>query len=289
MTPLRKRMLEDMRIRNFSAGTQRSYIHYIAEYAQRFNLSPDLLGLDDVRNHCLYLMEERGLSPQSVGCFISAARFLYTQTLEMPWSVEDFPRPKVPVTLPVVLTAKEVEQFFSVIGILKHRAVVMLCYGSGLRISEAVSLMVEDIDSKNMLVRVRQGKGAKDRYTVLSQRMLKVLREYYKVQRPQTWLFPATLPDQHIQAYTIHQMCRDARVLAGISKKITPHILRHSFATHLLENGTDTRVIQVLLGHSRIETTARYVRVTPRVLGQVESPLDVPPQIHNAKKRRKGQ
>jgi site-specific recombinase XerD len=236
------------------------------------------------------MMEERQMSPESMNCFVSAAKFLYTQVLEMPWENEDFPRAKTPEKLPVVLTAEEVERFFSAVGLIKHRAVLMMCYGSGLRISEAVSLQVGDIDSKNMLVRVRQGKGAKDRYTVLSYRLLTVLRQYWKMQRPRTWLFPATKPDQHIQAYSIRHICRDASRLAGISKHVTPHMLRHSFATHLLENGTETRVIQVLLGHRRIDTTARYTSVTPRTLGQVESPLDTAPPVprNKTKKNRTG-
>ena len=275
MTPLRRRMSEDMQIRNFSAGTQRSYIHYIAGFASHFNTSPDKLGLDDVRNYRLYLLEERQLSPQSVNCFVAAAKFLYTQTLDMPWlGEEDFPRARVPYKLPVVLTTEEIDKLFSAVGILKHRAVLMLCYGSGLRIAEAVSLQVSDIDSGRMLVRVRGGKGGYDRYSVLSARMLGILREYWKIERPAKWLFPGTKPEQHIQQHTIQQICRDAYHIAGISKRVTPHMLRHSFATHLLENGTDTRVIQVLLGHKRIDTTARYTSVTPRSLGKVVSPLD---------------
>jgi integrase/recombinase XerD len=274
-TPLRRRMFEDMQIRNFSAETQRSYIHYIAEYASHFNMSPDKLGLDDVRAYRLYLLEERQLSPQSVNCFVAAAKFLYTQTLDMPWlAEEDFPRARVPYKLPVVLTADEIAKLFGAIGILKHRAVLMLCYGSGLRIAEAVSLRVSDIDSKRRLVRVRGGKGGSDRYSVISLRMLEILREYWKIERPSTWLFPATKGDQHLQPGTIRQICRDAYHLAGIAKRVTPHVLRHSFATHLLENGTDSRVIQVLLGHRRIDTTARYTAVSPRVLGKVESPFD---------------
>ena len=184
MTPLRQRMVEDMQLRNYSTGTQRSYIHYVEDFANHYRLSPSRLGLDEIRNYQLHLIEEKKLSPQSVNCFVSAVKFLYTVTLEMPWSEEHFPRLKVPEKLPQVLGASEVMQFFGCIGILKHRAVLMLCYGSGLRISEAVSLKVRDIDSKRMLVAVRHGKGAKDRYTVLSGRLLLLLREYWKIQRP---------------------------------------------------------------------------------------------------------
>jgi integrase/recombinase XerD len=273
MTPLRQRMLDEMRLRNFSPQTQRNYIHHIAEFALLHRISPDRLGLDDVRNHRLYLLEEKLMAPQTVNGFVAAAKFLYTQVLDMPWSEEHFPYASVPIKLPVVLTAEEIDRFFAAIGLAKHRAVLMLCYGSGLRIAEAVSLQVADIDSQRMLVHVRQGKGAKDRYSVISPRMLRILREYWKLERPAKWLFPSHKPDSHINAGAVQQFCRDACKIAGIDKRITPHVLRHSFATQLLENGTDSRVIQVLLGHKRIDTTARYTAVTPRVLGKVESPF----------------
>jgi integrase/recombinase XerD len=274
MTPLRQRMLDEMRVRNFSPQTQRNYIHHIAEFARLHNLSPDRLGLDEVRNHRLYLLDEKLMAPQTVNGFVAAAKFLYTQVLDMPWSDGHFPYAKVPIQLPVVLTAEEINRFFAAIGLAKHRAVLMLCYGSGLRIAEAVSVQVADIDSDRMLIHVRQGKGAKDRYSVLCPRMLRILREYWKLERPAKWLFPSKKPDSHIHAATVQQLCRDACKIAGIDKRITPHMLRHSFATQLLENGTDTRVIQVLLGHKRIDTTARYTAVTPRVLGNVESPFE---------------
>jgi site-specific recombinase XerD len=267
-------MLDDMLLRNFSTGTQRSYIHYIEDFACYYHLSPVHLGLDDLRNYQLYLIERRQLSPQSVNCFVSAAKFLYTVTLEMPWTNEQFTRLQVPEKLPVVLSAEEVEAFFQHIGILKHRAALMLCYGSGLRSGEVVALRPADIDSRRMLIRVQQGKGAKDRYTILSGRLLLLLREYYRMQQPREWLFPGTKAGTHIQPGSIQEVCRDAIRLAGISKHVTPHTLRHSFATHLLENGSDIRAIQVLLGHRRIDTTARYTAVTPQTAGKIVSPLD---------------
>jgi integrase/recombinase XerD len=274
MTPLRRRMLEDMRIRNFSAATQRSYIHYVAGFASYFQQSPEYLGLEEIRSYRLYLLDERKMSAQSVNCFVAAVKFLYTVTLEMPWSNDHFRRAKVPEPLPVVLTHEEVARFLGAIGIVKHRAALLLCYASGLRISEAVSLKVSDIDSGRMLIHVRAGKGNKDRYTVLSARLLTLLREYWKIQRPTDWLFPAVQPGKHIQPGTIQDVCREACQLAGITKRITPHMLRHSFATHLLESGTDTRAIQVLLGHRRIDTTARYIAVTPRTVGKIVSPAE---------------
>jgi site-specific recombinase XerD len=274
MTPLRSRMIEDMRLRNFSPCTERSYVHYAAAFALHFNTSPEHLGLDDIRNYQLYLAEKRQLSASSINTFVSAVQFLYTVTLEMPWGNNRFVRMKVPEKLPVVLSQAEVTTLFQYIGILKHRAVLMLCYGSGLRISEAVSLKAGHIDSSRMLIHIEKGKGAKDRYTVLSQTLLEVLRRYWKIQRPQDYLFPGTELGTHIHPGTIQEICRDACRMAGIEKRVTPHTLRHSFATHLLENGTDTRAIQVLLGHSRIDTTARYTAVTPHTVSTIVSPLD---------------
>ena len=274
MTPLRRRMIEDMLVRNFSPNTQRSYIHYVAEFARHYKVSPERLGLEHIRAYQLYLAQQRQLSPSSINTFVSAVQFLYTVTLEMPWGENRFVRMKVPEKLPVVLSREEVERLFRHVGFLKHRAVLMLCYGSGLRISEAVSLKAAHIDSARMLIRVENGKGAKDRYTVLSVRMLSLLRHYWKAERPADYFFPGAVAGTHVSAATIQEVCRDACRMAGIEKRVTPHTLRHSFATHLLENGTDTRAIQVLLGHSRIDTTARYTAVTPRLISTIASPFD---------------
>lgn len=275
MSPLRRRMIEDMRLRNFSPCTERSYVHYVAEFARHYKTSPEHLGLEDIRSYQLYLIEQRQLSASSINTFVSAVQFLYTVTLEMPWGNSRFVRMKVPEKLPVVLSQAEVTNLFGYIGILRHRAVLMLCYGSGLRISEAVSLKAAHIDSSRMLIHVEKGKGAKDRYTVLSQTLLNLLRRYWKKERPKDYLFPGTHAGTHVQPGTIQEICRDACRMAGIEKRVTPHTLRHSFATHLLENGTDTRAIQVLLGHSRIDTTARYTAVTPQTVSTIVSPLDL--------------
>ena len=274
MTPLRQRMLEDMRLRNFSPETQRSYIHYLVEYAKYFNESPSELDVEAIREYQLYLKDVRQMSPQSVNGFTSAAKFLYQQTLELPWSNAHFKRQRTPNSLPVVLSQEEVERFFAPVGILKHRAALMVCYGSGLRISEAVKLKVGDIDSQRMVLRVERGKGAKDRYSILSRRLLEVLRVYWKQQKPTDYLFPGRKPGTHISDATLQQVCRDAAFLSGIHKRVTAHTLRHSFATHLLENGEDLRVIQVLLGHTRIDTTARYLHVSTSVIASTTSPLD---------------
>jgi integrase/recombinase XerD len=290
MTPLRQRMIDDMTLRNFSPETQRSYVHYVAGFARHFRRCPSELGVEEIREYQLYMLEERKMSPESVNCFVSAAQFLYLHTLEMPWSRAHFIRQRVPGKLPVVLSPVEVVRFFEAIAVIKHRAALMTCYASGLRVSEVVSLKVSDIDSSRMLIRVRQGKGAQDRYTVLPPALLEILRAYWRRHKPQDWLFPAIKTGKHLQASTLQSLCREAAQIAGFSKRITPHCLRHSFATHLLENGTDIRVIQVLLGHKRIETTAHYTRVTPQKIAATVSPLDMlpagPPQSKRGRPRK---
>jgi site-specific recombinase XerD len=263
-----------MQLRGLAPTTQRSYIHYVSGFAKFYNTSPEKLDLEAIRQYELYLLHERKLSPQSVNTFISSVQFLYTVTLEMPWDKQCFPRVRVAESLPVVLAPEEVTRFFDCVTGLKNRAALMLCYGAGLRISEAVAVKISDIDSKRMLIRVEQGKGKKDRYVMLSPRLLTLLRCYWRVRRPRIWLFPSWRETKHLSVASLSAACRDASKACGLAKRITAHTLRHSFATHLLENGTDTRVIQVLLGHSRIETTARYTKVSAHVIAGTASPLD---------------
>jgi site-specific recombinase XerD len=274
MTPLRQRFIEDMQMRGLAPTTQRSYIHYVAEFAKFYNASPESLDLEAIRQYEIYLLNERKLSPQSVNIFISSVQFLYTVTLEMPWQKSCFPRVRVAEKLPVVLDPEEVAAFFDHVPGLKYRAALMLCYGAGLRIAEAVAVKVSDIDSKRMLIRVEQGKGKKDRYVMLSPRLLCVLRRYWCFRKPRLWMFPSWREKKHLTPTSLSNACRDAARQSGLTKRITAHTLRHSFATHLLENGTDTRVIQVLLGHSRIDTTARYTKVSTQLIAGTPSPLD---------------
>lgn len=274
MTELRQRMQEDMQLRNLSPATQRNYIHYVADFAKYFGMSPDKLGLEAVREYQLYLLNERKLSPESINTFVTAVKFLYLVTLEMPWGNEVFPRVRRPSKLPVVLSQEELAVFFDYIPTLRYRAAFMVCYGAGLRISETVSLKVSDIDSKRMLIRVEQGKGRKDRYAMLSPRLLGVLRVYWRQARPRKWLFPGIKKDKPLSPASLQMACREAWIRSGLPKRVTAHTLRHCFATHLLENGTDIRIIQVMLGHSRIETTAHYTAVSPQVVGSTLSPLD---------------
>ena len=275
MTPLRQRMIEDMCIRNFASTTQRSYIHYVAEFAKYYNRSPQELDLEAVRQYQLYLTQERKLSPESVNTFVSAIQFLYLITLEMPWDKHDFPRARLDQKLPVVLAPDEVQRFLEHVCGVKHRAVLLTCYGSGLRISEAVARKISDIDGKRKLIRVQHGKGGKDRYTMLSPCLLELLRAYYRILRPAgEWLFPSWRTHLHLSAGAVQSACREAWQHSGLTKRVTPHMLRHSFATHLLERGVDSRVIQALLGHNRIETTARYTTVSPATVSATASPLD---------------
>ena len=286
MTVLRQRMIDDMQLRGLAPGTQKNYLHHAAAFAQYFGQSPTKLDQEAVRQYLLYLLHERKLSPEAINQQVSALKFLYLTTLEMPWSEFDFPRVKRPHRLPVVLSHEELVLFFDHVPGLKHRAALMLCYGAGLRISEAVSLRVSDVDSSRMLLRVENGKGGKDRYTMLSPRLLEVLRIYWRRTHPGwsrqqnpkqlavQYLFPSWRTGAHMTAGALQTACREAWIRSGLRKKVTAHTLRHSFATHLLENGTDLRVIQVLLGHSRIDTTAHYTAVTPQVVGRTQSPLD---------------
>lgn len=274
MTPLRQRFLEDMKLRGLAPRTQKNYIAHVANFARFFRRSPEQLDQEAVREYLVYLLEERKLSAEGVNQIVSALKLLYLTTLEMPWSDADFPRAKRPYKLPVVLSQEEVALFFEYVPSLRYRAALMLCYGAGLRVSEAAALQVSDIDSKRMLIRIEQGKGQKDRYAMLSPRLLQALRTYWRAARPQEYLFPGWRTGRHVSTTSLQQACRDAALRSGLRKRVTVHSLRHAFATHLLENGTDVRIIQALLGHSQIETTARYAAVTPLAVRAVISPLD---------------
>jgi len=283
ITPLRRRMLEDMQLRNLCPETQRNYVFHIHGLARFYQTSPDQLSLEEIREYQLYLINERRLSPDSVNQFVSAAKFLYNVTLETPWPEGVLPRARVPHRLPVVLSAVEVSEFFQHVCTIRYRAALMTAYGAGLRVSEVVALQVGDIDSQRMLLRVRQGKGKKDRYAMLSPRLLAVLRAWWRSTHPAElsahtaptdWLFPGYRRHRHMNVDSLQTACRDAARTAGLVKQVTVHTLRHSFATHMLENGTDLRIIQVLLGHRRIDTTARYAAVSPNAIACARSPLD---------------
>ena len=279
MTILRRRMTEDMRIRNLSSHTQASYLQQVTQFARYFGKSPDKLGAEDIRTYQLYLTKERELATSSIHIAIAALRFFYRTTLKRDWTFEEvLPLPKKPQKLPVVLSPQEVEHFLDCVKRLKARVILTACYAAGLRISEAVRLRPTCIDSKRMVIRVVQGKGQKDRYVMLSVRLLEILRTYYKSERPKDWLFPGHYPGQPISTGAIEDACQKGRRISGISKPVTPHSLRHAFAVHMLEAGTDLRTIQLLLGHRSLATTARYLRIATNKVCANSSPLDLLPR-----------
>jgi len=279
MTALRQRMTEDMRVRNLALNTQTCYVRQVSLFARHFNKSPEQLGPEDIRAYQVYLTNEKKLAPGSILIAVAALRFLYKVSLQKDWRFEDvIPAPKRPQTLPIVLSPEEVLQFLGCVGSAKHRAILTTCYAAGLRISEAVRLTVPAIDSARMVIRVDQGKGQKDRYVMLSPKLLKTLRDWWRVERPQQWLFPGDIPGRHISMDAVEHACQKARRRCPIPKPITPHSLRHAFAVHLLESGTDVRTIQLLLGHRSLATTARYLRIATSTVCSTTSPIDLLPR-----------
>lgn len=278
MTKLRRRMLEDMRLRNLSPNTQKRYLDRVAAFAVHFGKSPELLGPEEIRTYQLYLVQERRLSSSSVNVTVCALKFLYRVTLGRPWDVERILLSRREKKLPVVLSQEEVARFFAAIESLKYRAILVTAYAAGLRVTEVTELKVPDIDNSRMTIRVDQGKGRKDRYVMLSPKLLELLREYWKEYRPSGWLFPGKDPDCPVSPSTVRQVCREARLASGIKKQITPHTLRHSFATHLLEAGENLRKIQVLLGHRSLVSTSRYTHVAIENVERTASPLDSLPR-----------
>jgi integrase/recombinase XerD len=283
MTTLRRRMLEDMQVRSLSPQTQATYVQQVSLFARHFNRSPQLLGPEEIRSYQVYLTNERKLAPSSINIAISALRFLYRITLHKDWSLtEVIPTPKKPKKLPIVPSPEEVLQFLGCVWNIKHRTILTTCYAAGLRVSEAICLKVTDIDSKRMVIRVEQGKGRTDRYVMLSPKLLQILRDWWRVHRPQGWLFPGDKVGSHIGKCTIDEACQKARRRCRIPKPITPHSLRHAFAVHLLESGTDVRTIQLLLGHCSLATTATYLRIANTKVCSTKSPLDLLPKTLGA-------
>jgi integrase/recombinase XerD len=278
MTPLRLRMIEDMRVRNLAPNTQRIYVDRVAKFARYFGKPPELLGPEEIRTYQVYLTTQKNASPSALNQAVCALRFLYRITLAKTWLIQYIPYAKKPRTLPVVLSQDEVSRFFESISNIKHRAIVITAYATGLRVSEVLSLRVSDIDSQRMMIRVQQGKGRKDRYVMLSPHLLELLRTYWKMARPQGWLFPGRPPSRPITREMIYQVCMKASVAAGLTKRAHVRALRHSFATHLLEAGTNIRVIQMLLGHRSLRTTAIYTTVSRETVCATSSPLDLLPK-----------
>jgi integrase/recombinase XerD len=278
MTRLRKMMLEELQRRNYSTITTRNYLRVVADFARYFGKSPDKLGPNELRTYQAYLLQDRKLTPGTVVNWVAALRFFFVKTLKRHQFREFLPYPQDRRRLPTVLSREEVSRLINAAGTLFRRTLLMTLYGTGMRRAELAHLKVGDIDSQRMIIRVVAGKGGKDRDLPLSPALLEILREYWRWRKPRLYLFPTRTCrrrlDQPISDKTVWIACSEAARRAGISKHVTPHTLRHSWATHLLEAGTDLRTIQVLLGHGDLETTAQYLHLSQRHLQAVTNPLD---------------
>jgi integrase/recombinase XerD len=272
MSPLRRRMIEDMTVRNLSPATQRSYVSAVSKLSHYFGRSPDKLELEDVRSFQVHLVST-GISWPALNQIVCALRFFYGVTLGEAVIPERIPYAREPRKLPVILSPDEVVQFLEAVSSLKCRAALTCCYAAGLRASEVGGLLVADIDSARGVILVRHGKGAKDRNVMLSPQLLGILRVYWRLARPRLYLFPGRDEDHPIDPTVLHAACRSAAKAARLTKRVTMHTLRHSFATHLLENGPDIRIIQVLLGHNNLSST-RYTQVATHTIRATQSPLD---------------
>lgn len=280
MTDLRKRMLEELQRRNYSSETTRAYLFAVKDFAGYFGKRPDKLGQEHLRQYQLHLLNDRKLAAKTIVGRISALRFFFVKVLRRPYREIDLVYPKRPERLPVVLSEEEVARLIESAITSYHRVILMTLYGTGLRREELCRLKVSDIDSQRMVVHVRQGKGNKDRDVTLSPRLLEVLRAYWKWRKPKTYLFPSLYrkrPEQPIDSKTVWHAVREAARRAGIKKKVSPHLLRHSWATHLLERGTDLKTIQVLLGHVDLEATTIYLHLSQRHMQALNNPIDALP------------
>jgi len=273
LSPLRRRMIEDMTVRDMSPATQRSDTNAVSKFSRYFGRSPERLDLEDVRAFQVHLVSA-GISWASLNQIVCALRFFYGVTLGEADVPERIAYAREPRKLPVVLSADEVVRFLEAIPSLKSRTALTTVYAAGLRVSEVVLLKISDIDSGRMVIRVEQGKGGKDRFVMLSPQLLRILRSYWRFTKPKRWLFPGRDDERPLVPNVLHAACRSACTAAGLSKTVTVHTLRHTFATHLLESGADVRVIQVLLGHANLASTARYTQVATKTISNTPSPLD---------------
>ena len=278
MTQLRKMMLDELQRRNYAPSTIRTYIYAIEDFAKYFGRSPYRLGPEHIRQYQAHLFRNRKLSAGTIECRTAALRFLFVKTLRRPYLHDHIPFPKRQRPLPTVLSQEEVTRLIDSARNLMHRAMLMTLYGTGVRRSELCQLKVADIDSKRMVIRVRHGKGGRDRDVLLSNKLLETLREYWRWMKPKTYLFPGTVKgwraDVPITTRVVWMAVDEARKRAGIEKPVSPHTLRHSFATHMLEAGADLRTIQVLLGHAELADTAVYLHLSRRHLQAVASPIE---------------
>ena len=274
MGKLREQMKMDLKLKGYSPKTQAAYLGYMKKFVRYFGRSPAKMGEKEIREYLYHLITGRDLGDSSINSAYSALKFFYETTLCRDWNVAKIPRRKPEKRLPVVLDGSEIKQLLAVTTNLKHRALLMTTYSAGLRVSETAHLKVCDVDSKRMQLRVAQGKGKKDRYALLSPVTLNLLRDYWRQYRPFSWLFPGRSPERPISTRSIQKVFKDAKRKAGIKKPATVHTLRHSFATHLLEAGTDIYRVQKLMGHTTPKTTTIYIHLRRQDLLKVVSPLD---------------
>jgi len=273
ISPLRQRLIDDMTARRFSEATRKDYVRHVRTFAAFLGRSPDTATSDDLRRFQLHMAQQQ-VSPWSINAAIAALRFFFTVTLERPDLVLPLSTVNKPRRAPVVLSQEEVGRLLGSAPGLKYKAALSVAYGAGLRVSEVANLKVSDIDSQRMTLRVEHGKGQRDRYVMLSPQLLELLRDWWWASRPRAWLFPGQNPVNPMSARQLRRIVYAAAQATGITKRVSPHTLRHSFATHLLEQNVDIRVIQVLLGHAKLETTALYTRVAVNTIRDVTSPLD---------------
>ena len=281
MGEFRDRMERDLRIRGFSSATQRCYLARMKALVEFFMRPPDELTVEDIHAYQLHLTRDRKVGWSTFNQSVCAIRFFYGVTLRSAWDIQRIPYQKTGRTLPMVLSPEEVSKLFRVVTNLKHRAILMTTYSGGLRVSEVTHLRVSDVDPQRMILRVEQGKGRQDRYVMLSHKLLPVLREYWKNYETKHWLFPGRNPERPLTRASVHKFFHKARLEAGITKKISVHSLRHSFATHLLESGINIRKIQLLLGHRSLRATQVYTHVAADYLEDTPSPLDILPDLND--------
>lgn len=274
MGKLRDQMLMELQLRNYRPKTIDAYIWHMEQYTRLFMRSPASMGEPEIRQYLHHLIVKKGVSYSNVNVGYCALKFFYVNTLHRPWQVEKIPRPKGARKLPVVLSRSEIKRLVTVTDNLKHRAMLMVTYSGGLRVSETAHLKIPDIDSRRMVIRVDQGKGNKDRYTLLSKVAVNQLRRYYIQYRPKEWLFPGKDGECPINVSTIQRLFKKSLQKAGIRKPATVHTLRHSFATHTLEDGTDVFSLKELLGHSSLKTTFIYTHIQRKHITKLVSPLD---------------
>lgn len=275
MGQLRERMIQDLKLAGYSPTTRRIYLLYATKYCQHFRRSPEILGDREIRRYLLHLLYERQLSHDTYRQAYSALKFLYTVTLKQAFDIPCIPRHRRPHPLPDVLSGSEVRRLIGAFRSSKYRLAAMTLYGAGLRVSEACQLRIRDIDSRRMLIHIRNAKGHKDRFVTLSRLLLDSMRVYWRVHRPKDYLFPGKTLQGYVSPDSVRAAVHHAAREAGLRKRVTPHLLRHCFATHLLETGTDVSVIRVLLGHQDIRATTRYAKVSTSLISRVRIPLDL--------------